>query len=37
MRFIKRNLAKIYFTVLATALALAPTLMVLAEGGGQSE
>lgn len=37
MRFFKRNLAKIYFTVLATALALAPTLMVLADGAGNSE
>jgi hypothetical protein len=36
MRPIKHTLVKWYFVVLATALALVPTLMALADGGGSS-
>ena len=37
MKLIKRNIRKWYYIVFATALALAPTLTVLADGSSSSE
>ena len=37
MKFAKRTLIKWYYVALATALALAPTLIALADGGADSD
>ena len=37
MKFAKKTLVKWYYVALATALALAPALIALADGGGDSD